>query len=195
MIAIPSGPRTAMSRVKRWYLLATSALLVIGVAPQLFAQKTYALGIGGGVAVPAGKFADTKATGYSGAVSLAIGSGDIPVGLRIDGIYNRFSRKADATSQQTAATSGANVVGGLVDLIYAFPGTTAKAYVIAGVGYYHTKIQGSANNNIGFNGGVGVTFGAGPIAMFFETRYHSISRNAAEGGVVQFVPVTIGLLF
>jgi hypothetical protein len=187
-----------MNRVKGCSLFATGALLLVGVAAPVAAQKTYALGIAAGTAVPAGGFADTKATGYNATVSLAIGSGDIPIGLRVDGIYNHFSRKADATSQQTAATTGANIVGGLVDLIYAFPGTTAKAYVIAGVGYYHTKIQGSgaaADNNIGFNGGVGVTFGAGPVAMFFETRYHSISRNAAQGGVVQFVPVTIGLLF
>jgi hypothetical protein len=184
--------------MKALYLFATGGLLLLGLAPAVFAQKAYALGIGGGAAVPAGKFADTKATGYSATVSLAVGSGDVPIGLRVDGIYNHFARKADATSQQTAATTGADVVGGLVDLIYAFPGTTAKAYVIAGAGYYSTKIQGSgakADNNVGFNGGVGVTFGAGPIAMFFETRYHSISRSAAKGGVVQFVPVTVGLLF
>jgi hypothetical protein len=181
----------------RWFM-ATGVLLIVGLAPRVSAQKTYALGIAGGVAVPAGKFADTKATGYNGTVSLAIGSGDLPIGLRVDGIYNHFARKADATSQQTAATTGANVVGGLVDLIYAFPGTIAKAYVIAGAGYYSTKVQDNgakADNNIGFNGGVGLTFGAGPIAMFFETRYHSISRSAAKGGVVQFVPVTLGVLF
>jgi hypothetical protein len=187
-----------MNSLKTRYLLATGSLLLMALAPTVSAQKAYALGIGGGAAVPAGKFGDTKATGYSATVSAAVGSGDIPIGLRVDGIYNHFPRKADATSQQTAATTGADIVGGLVDLIYAFPGTTAKAYVIAGAGYYNTKIQGSAakaDNNIGFNGGVGVTFGAGPIAMFFETRYHSISRSAAKGGVVQFVPVTIGFLF
>jgi len=52
-----------------------------------------------------------------------------------------------------------------------------------------------SQNDFGFNAGLGATFGVGPIAMFFESRYHSISRNAAKGGVIQFVPITLGLMF
>ena len=35
----------------------------------------------------------------------------------------------------------------------------------------------------------------GPFAMFLEARYHSVSRSASKGGVYQFVPITLGLLF
>jgi hypothetical protein len=120
----------------------------------------------------------------------------LPIGVRFDGIYDHFSQKTGVP--QAIAPGNARIIGGILDLLYTFPGTTAKSYVIAGAGYYNTKAQSigaKADNNIGFNGGLGATFGFGPVATFVETRYHSISRKAAKGGVVQFVPITIGLLF
>jgi len=33
------------------------------------------------------------------------------------------------------------------------------------------------------------------VAAFIESRYHSISRSAAKGGVFQFVPITVGFMF
>jgi hypothetical protein len=48
---------------------------------------------------------------------------------------------------------------------------------------------------LGFNAGLGVTFGIGPAAAFLESRYHTISRKDAKGGAIQFVPITVGLLF
>jgi len=35
----------------------------------------------------------------------------------------------------------------------------------------------------------------GPIASFLESRYHFISREPAKGGVIHFVPITLGLMF
>jgi hypothetical protein len=89
-------------------------------------------------------------------------------------------------------------MGALANLVYAFPGTTAKPYLVAGAGFYSTKsmFSGSkADTDWGFNAGVGATFGLGPFATFIESRYHSISRSADKGGVIQYVPVTFGLLF
>jgi opacity protein-like surface antigen len=83
-------------------------------------------------------------------------------------------------------------------LIFAFSGTSAKPYVVVGGGLYNTKgdIPGAkSQNNLGFNAGLGATFGLGPVAAFLESRYHSISRKDIKGGVIQFVPITVGLLF
>ena len=163
------------------------------------AQKTYALGIAGGAAFPVGNLGDIEKSGVNGSIVLAVGGSELPVGIRFDGIYNRFSRKENATPLTgSTAVYDMRIVGGLVNFIFTFPGTTAKPYLIAGAGYYNTKALQSdakADNNIGFNGGVGASFALGPFATFLETRYHSISRNANKGGVIQFVPVTFGLLF
>ena len=158
------------------------------------AQKGYALGIGGGAAIPVGKLGDVQKTGYSALLALALGSPDLPLGLRFDGIYNKLTR----AETSTATTADLRVAGAIVNLVYAFPGTYAKPYVVAGAGWYSSKIDtvdAKAQNNFGFNAGLGTTFGFGPAAAFLEARYHTISRSVEKGGVFQFVPITFGLMF
>ncbi|HUQ99495.1 MAG TPA: outer membrane beta-barrel protein [Gemmatimonadaceae bacterium] len=162
-------------------------------------QKTYALGVGGGPAIPVGQhLSDTQKTGYNAAVMLAIGVADLPLGIRLDGMLNQFPRRDVLTPQSGAGAYSFRVMGALANLVYAFPGTSAKPYLVAGAGLYTTKsmFEGAkAERDWGFNAGVGATFGLGPFATFIESRYHSISRSAEKGGVIQFVPVTVGLLF
>lgn len=173
-------------------------VLISGLAiPSLaHAQKGYALGVGGGAAIPVGKLGDAQKTGYSALVLLAVGSPDLPVGLRFDGIYNNLTH----TETPPTGTTSTNlrVAGGIMNLVYAFPGTYAKPYMLAGAGWYSSKADSpaaKAQNNFGFNAGLGTTFGFGPAAAFLEARYHTISRSAEKGGVFQFVPITFGLMF
>ncbi len=159
------------------------------------AQKTYAFGVGGGGTIPVGKLSKTQNTGYNGIAVLAIGVAELPIGVRFDGIYNKF---AYHTAVGSPTGSDLRAVAGLANLVLAFSGTNAKPYVIVGTGLYNTKgdIPGAKpQNNFGFNAGLGATFGLGPFAAFLEARYHSISRSATRGGVIQFVPISIGLLF
>ena len=178
------------------YLLAVSALASIVLSGQASGQKTYALGVGGGAVIPVGKLSGTQTTGFNGIVALALGVAELPIGVRFDGIYNSFSRK-DITTPPTN-TYGFRIAGLLGNLIYAFPGTTAKSYIVAGGGLYNTKfdIAGTkAENHWGLNAGLGVTFAVGPVASFLESRYHFISREPTKGGVIHFVPITLGVMF
>ena len=183
--------------MKRLSLLTVVlALASVMLSGQAAAQKTYALGIGGGAAIPVGKLSNTQASGYNGMVALALGVADLPIGIRIDGIYDSFSGKT--IKSPPTNTYPFRVAGLLGNLIYAFPGTTAKGYVVAGGGWYNTKfdIAGTkAENHWGLNTGVGITFAVGPMASFLETRYHFISREPTKGGVMHFVPITLGLMF
>ena len=159
------------------------------------AQRGYAIGIGGGAAIPVGRLGDVQSTGYSAEVVLAVGSPDSQFGVRFDGIYNSLTH---ATRPAGVQTADFRVYGALLDFVYAFPGTYAKPYVLAGAGWYGSKLDTTAaktQNNLGFNAGLGITFGFGPAAAFLESRYHSISRTVANGGVYQFVPITFGLMF
>ena len=179
-------------------LFCYSLLCTLFTAPSAaLAQKSYALGIGGGAAVPVGKLGDTQKTGYNAMAVLAIGVSDLPLGVRFDGIYNHLAHNS-TISQSGAASVDLRIAAALGNLVFTFPGTTAKAYVVGGGGVYNTKadIAGAkSENSFGVNGGLGATFGFGPFATFLEVRYHSISRSAAKGGVYQFVPVTLGVLF
>jgi hypothetical protein len=184
-------------KMKRLHLIMMACGLVsLLLSSQATAQKTYALGIGGGAAIPVGKLSNTQTTGFNGIVVVALGVADLPIGVRFDGVYNSFSRK-DITSPPTN-TYAFRVAGLLGNLIYAFPGSTAKSYILAGGGWYNTKfdIAGTkAENHWGLNAGLGVTFAVGPVASFLESRYHFISREPAKGGVLHFVPITLGVMF
>jgi hypothetical protein len=184
-------------KMKRLHLIMMACgLVLLLLSSQATAQKTYALGIGGGAAIPVGKLSNTQATGFNGIVVVALGVADLPIGVRFDGVYNSFSRK-DITSPPTN-TYAFRVAGLLGNLIYAFPGSTAKSYILAGGGWYNTKfdIAGTkAENHWGLNAGLGVTFAVGPVASFLESRYHFISREPAKGGVLHFVPITLGVMF
>lgn len=182
---------------KRLLYCAALAICAQAIMPSVgLAQKGYAIGFGGGAAIPVGKLADVQNTGYNAIVTLAIGFSDLPIGMRFDGMYNDLS---DTGSPPIGVTSTKLRVSALLaNFVYAFPGTTKKAYVIAGGGLYKSKTDVSgakSENDWGFNGGLGVTFGFGPFASFVESRYHSISRSESKGGVYQFVPITLGFMF
>jgi hypothetical protein len=186
--------------MKQFFRVVAIALLAfLALSHPALGQKTYALGVGGGAAIPVGKLSNTQNTGYNGIVELAIGVAELPIGLRFDGIYNKLlNNKLVSPAGSGAPSSDLRVMGALANLIFAFSGTSVKPYVVVGGGLYNTRADvpgAKSENNFGFNAGLGATFGVGPFATFLESRYHSISRSAAKGGVMQFVPITVGLLF
>lgn len=194
-----SGPNTTSRRLRMkqvFRVLGIALFASLTLAPSALCQKSYAIALGGGAAIPVGKLGDVQTTGYNGIVALAIGVAELPLGLRIDGIYNTLqSRTAPVGSP---SPTDLRIMGALGNLIFAFPGTSAKPYILVGGGLYNIKsdVSGAkSENHLGFNAGVGTTFGLGPFATFVESRYHTISRKADKGGVAQFIPITIGLMF
>ncbi|CAA9352376.1 MAG: hypothetical protein AVDCRST_MAG40-2965 [uncultured Gemmatimonadaceae bacterium] len=156
------------------------------------AQSPIKFGLAGGVALPMGDFADAYDAGYNGTVTLAFNAPLIPVGLRVDGMFNRMSGQEDAllTAPDVDVSSvNANVTFNLLPL------PVAKVYLIGGAGYYSTKLRDTgfdAEGNIGYNAGLGVRVGMG-TQLFVEGRYHRV--NLDNDAKLDFVPVTIGLMF
>jgi Outer membrane protein beta-barrel domain len=187
-------PKTNMKKQLLGYLLFCALLTWSSVA---LAQKTYVLGIGGGAAIPVGKLSDTQKTGYNVMAALAVGVPDLPLGVRIDVMYNNLSHR-NATTPSGTASSDLRVKAVAGNLVFAFSGNGAKAYILAGGGLYNSKADvagAKSQNNFGVNAGLGATVGFGPFATFLESRYHSVSRSEAKGGVFQFVPITFGVMF
>ncbi len=188
------NPKTLIVAV----LIATASLSL--TAPTASGQKSYALGISGGSAIPAGNFGDSASTGYGLTGFIALGVPDLPVGVRFDGVLNNFSGRTINPGGGGASfeTPDVRVWGVLGNLIYSFSGTTAKPYLITGGGIYNIKpdVEGAkSQNDFGFNAGFGATFGVQSLAGFIEARYHGVSRDQADGGRVQFVPITLGIMF
>src|SRR4051812_8572258 len=178
--------------------VVVSLLGLILWTESLGAQNSYAIGIGGGGAIPVGRLKDAQTSGFNGLVSLALGVAELPIGVRIDGIYNRFPRSGNTSGASPSNTYSFRASGILGNLIFAFPGTSTKAYAIAGGGLYYTKLDlagAKSERDPGLNAGAGFTFGLGPIASFVEARYHFIRRPPDKGGVIHFVPITLGIMF
>jgi hypothetical protein len=191
---MPTAKLKSLFAMKKNLLWLTVLCSFAGAPSVAHGQKTLSLGVGGGASIPVGKLGDTQKTGYNAMAVLAIGVSDLPFGLRLDGMYSSL---AHVSSSATPSTD-LRVTAALGNLIFTFPGTTVKGYMIAGGGLYNSKTDTpgeKAQNNFGVNGGLGATFGFGPFAGFVESRYHSISRSVAKGGVYQFVPITAGFLF
>jgi hypothetical protein len=185
-----------MNRI--FQLFAVAFIGVISISAESAAQKSYALGIGGGAAIPVGRMSNTQKTGVNGLISLALGVAELPIGVRIDGIYNELPRNERSLPVGSSGTSNLRILGVLGNAVYAFSGTSVKTYLIAGGGLYNTRFDvdgAKSENHLGLNAGAGMTFGFGPITSFIESRYHFISRQPAQGGVLHFVPITFGLMF
>ena len=183
-------------------VLRISALLVLalaGIAPRTLAQKSYALGVSGGAAIPTGKFSEAQSTGYAVTAFLALGVPDLPLGVRFDGIYNNFlGRTVTALAGGNTTNPHVRVMGVLGNLIYSFPGSSAKPYVVTGAGIYNVKadVPGvRSKSDFGYSAGFGATFGLRALAGFIEARYHGVSRDTEDGGNIQFVPITLGIVF
>ena len=180
--------------IRRTLRLAAAAVaLTAGAATAAHAQSPIKLGIAGGVALPVGDLADTREAGYNGTVTLAFNAPLIPVGLRVDGMFNRLNAKDDllaAAPDLDISSVNANITYTLLPL------PIARLYLIGGAGYYSTEFRDTnfeTQGKLGYNGGAGVRFGTGGAQLFVEARYHRV--NLDDDAKLDFVPVTIGFLF
>lgn len=178
-------------------LFGLGALALVTTANTAVAQKPFSLGLAAGVSMPMGDFKEAANTGLNGTVLLGLGMPMLPVGVRIEGSYNRFAfsdeneAAAGEKGNVTVSSATANVTFGLPGVVVLSP------YVIAGAGMYWSGCDldndaCKSQSDLGFNGGVGIKLRALVASAFLEARYHSIQT---EGQSTNYVPITIGFMF
>jgi hypothetical protein len=178
--------------------------VVVGLAVALTAQAVHAqvgmsFGVGGGVVVPTGSLADGNATGWNAMVVARVKPAVSPLGLQVDGFYNRFGLEGiDGHSRLIGATANA---------LFAFPSAAvARPYVLGGVGLYNgkTTVDGlgssDAQTKFGINAGAGFDFGMGRARLFAEGRFHAIMKgvtdvNTGDEKTAYMIPITVGVRF
>lgn len=181
--------------MKHTTTLALAAAVVALFASTGSAQsgRPITLGISAGAAIPAGDFADVSETGFNGTVSLGFQPYGSSIGLRIDGMYNKFSLK-----NELIADSDPTIISANANLIYSLPGQGIRPYLIGGAGIYglkdHSGISPGDNYQTepGINGGIGAAFPLSGFNTFIEARFHHVF---SDPGSVQFIPVTFGISF
>ena len=117
--------------------VAIGLAVVLGTQA-LQAQTAVSLGMGGGAAVPTGTLADGSTTGWSSEIVARVKPAASPVGLQVDGFYNRFGLAG-------GVDGNSRLIGSTANAVFTFPiASKARPYLIGGVGVYNgqTSITG-----------------------------------------------------
>ena len=182
-------------------LFAAAASLAASVALAGSAQaqaNPIAFGITAGATKAVGDFSNGVDLGYHAGALVQWNGPTLPVGIRGDVVYHRFTFK-DATDANESITAGT------VNLVWSFPmeaGSQINPYLIGGVGYYHasfscgsscgTGTTSESDNKFGVNGGAGVTIPLSGFSTFIEARYHNVFT---DGSSTKFIPISVGIMF
>ena len=168
--------------------------LLLWAAAPLSAQKADIkargyVGIGGGLAVPVGDYADLAKTGWVG---------DVFGGFTTKG--GIFGGRLDAMWAQNGfdLLDGHERLLGLNADVVLTPGhrpANVHPYFLAGIGFFNGKSTASgvtgSDTKFAFNTGVGVQVHTGHRTdVFFEGRFISVRT---EGSALNFLPLVIGL--
>jgi hypothetical protein len=164
--------------------------LALPSAARAQVDDQFSWGVNAGVAVPANYLAKDHSTGFNGGITFAFGGVGQLIGIRVDGMYNRFGEKSGTDA------GSARILGATANLVMGVFGSGDRVYLTGGVGGYgiRTGVTGVKGvNDFGLNGGLGLWL---PFAnAFIEARYHHFYRALANKRPATFVPITLGVLF
>ena len=168
--------------------LMVTGLLTAALAAPAAAQARGYVGLGGGISIPTGDFADAVKTGWFGQFLAGITGPNGMLGGRIDGRFMKHSYDvADASTR---------LLGANADIVLS-PGMAAsklRPYFLGGLGVFNVnnKIAGSygdGQTKFAFNLGAGVNVKTGArMSVFAEARYLSIRTDNSIG----LIPIAVG---
>jgi opacity protein-like surface antigen len=151
-----------------------------------------AFGITAGATKATGDLGDAVDLGYHVGGLVQWNGPGLPIGIRGDVVFHRFSVKDDSDKE--------DILAGTVNGVWMFPmdaGAPVSPYLIGGVGYYHitescTGCSSSSDNKFGLNGGGGISFPLSGFSAFVEARYHHIFT---DGSATSMIPISVGIVF
>ena len=169
--------------------LLSRLTLVVGAllfaAPSLHAQMSFS--VAAGASLPMGDAADGLKMGYNATVGLGFKPLLVPVGLRVEGMFNSFEIDAPAPADGSIRVMAVSANGTYTIL--------PQLYAIGGVGMYNSKAStagAESSSDLGFNIGAGINIPLTGFGTYLEARYHHI---ATDGASFKFLPITFGIRF
>jgi hypothetical protein len=177
-------------RLVRFGMLALALGLFVTPALHAQAQPTEGIrfGVGGGLILPMGNYADVDKAGWHVLGLLQLPISHSPIHLRFDAMYGQTSHKSGFGSGNTTLT------GATADLLYHLGNSAAKVrpYVLGGLGFYNVDVGGTSESKLAIGGGGGILFGVGTMHAFLEGRYMSVQTS---GSSINFLPISLGVMF
>jgi opacity protein-like surface antigen len=172
------------------FALVLLAVMALGVAAQPASAQSIRWGLGAGLLMPMGDYADADKMGYTAGLG---GTYNLPsgVGIRADISYGTTSEKDGASPHST------KILGGMASVVYAFGSAGPKPYLLGGIGLSNFKQEAggvsAGETKVSFGFGAGLTFplGTGGNRLFAETRYTSVSTTVKA----TFLPIIVGVSF
>lgn len=147
-------------------------------------------GIAAGAAIPTSDLSNGVSTGFNVTGTIGVNPQLIPLGIRIDGAYNRFGLKNGLNGDFHFTSVTGN-------LVYKIPSQSVSPYLIGGAGWYNaggtvTGLGSGSSNHFGWNLGGGISMPLSGFDTFIEARYNQVQGN---GSSVKFIPITFGVMF
>jgi len=176
--------------MKRFGLAVLAVMALVVVAARPASAQSVRWGVGAGLLMPMGDYADGDKLGFTGGVG---GTYWLPagVGIRADISYGTTSEKSGVTAHST------KILGGMASVVYQFGVAGPKPYLMGGLGFSNVKqeaggVSGSESKiAFGFGAGVSLPMGTGGTRLFAETRYTSVSTDPS----LTYLPIVVGISF
>jgi hypothetical protein len=154
------------------------------------AAKPVQIGVAAGAALPTSDLSDITNTGYNVTGTVAFNPQMVPLGIRIDGSYNRLGFKQGVDGNFSFTSVSGNV-------LYKIPSASVSPYLIGGGGWCHSNASATgggsvSSNDFCWNAGGGLSMPLSGFDTFIEARYNQIQGN---GGSLKFIPITFGVMF
>lgn len=163
--------------------------LPFAASAQVSKAKPVQIGVAAGAALPTSDLSDGANTGFNVTGTVSMNPKLIPLGIRIDGAYNRFGLKGGVDGNIAFTSVSGN-------LVYKIPSASVTPYAIGGAGWCHTSADvgfaAGSDNNFCWNAGGGISMPLSGFNTFIEARYNQVQ---GDGGSFKFIPVTFGVMF
>jgi opacity protein-like surface antigen len=152
-------------------VFGVAAALALVAAP---ANAQIKWSVGAGISHPTTSGADN---GFHGMAAAAFSLPAAPIGIRVDGMYHSWTNSS--------------MIGVDGDATYGFAPGPISPYVLGGLSWGQSKVDGisGSSSDFGWNVGGGINFGLSALKLFAEARYMKIGDGDA------LIPITVGIHF
>ena len=181
-------------------------------------RRPISFAFGGGASVPIGTYKDALKAGWNGQGSLIFNFPGLPVALRADLNYNKFTFKENlpftpgGTGGGTITTTDditQQIIGGLANVTIPINMGPISPYITAGLAAFNIKTKlgdafpgadDESDTKFAVNGGAGLSMRLLGASAFIEAKVNNVYTDKKfisnkELKALQFVPVTFGFVF
>ena len=180
-------------------------------------RRPVSFAFGGGASVPVGNYKDVLKAGWNGQGSLIFNLPGIPIALRADVNYNKFTFEnnlpfSTGGGSGTVATTDditQQILGGLANITIPFNMGPISPYVTAGLAGFNIKTkfgdafpgaEDESDTKFAVNGGAGLSMRLMGVSAFIEAKINNVYTDKKlisnkELKELQFIPVTFGFVF